>query len=110
MTDILVSSFVQVAIFSIVPLIWWLITARNKTNFFKWTGLKKPILRGRIINLLLIIIIVSTIYGLLMMIVMTHFLGSIDTATTQFDGQGWNVLPHTYLCNYSNRVIRRNFV
>ena len=26
----------QLVLFSLIPLIWWLITARKKENFFEW--------------------------------------------------------------------------
>ncbi|MCD8365712.1 MAG: CPBP family intramembrane metalloprotease [Clostridiales bacterium] len=32
---------VQVILFSVIPLIWWLITARKKENFFHWLGFHK---------------------------------------------------------------------
>ncbi|MCD8324867.1 MAG: CPBP family intramembrane metalloprotease [Clostridiales bacterium] len=32
---------VQVILFGIVPLIWWLVTARKKENFFHWLGFHK---------------------------------------------------------------------
>lgn len=37
----IVSSIIQILLFSIVPFIWWLITARKKESFYVWIGLKK---------------------------------------------------------------------
>ena len=37
----LINSIIQIALFSLIPFIWWLITARKKMNFFEWIGLKK---------------------------------------------------------------------
>lgn len=37
----LLNGVFQVIIFSIVPFVWWFITAREKEKFFKWLGLKK---------------------------------------------------------------------
>lgn len=31
----------QIILFSIIPFIWWLATARNKQKFAEWVGLKK---------------------------------------------------------------------
>ena len=39
----LFSSIVQILLFTLIPFIWWLITARKKENFFSWIGLKKPV-------------------------------------------------------------------
>lgn len=90
--DIFVNSIIQVVAFSIVPFIWWFTTARKKQNFLKWIGLKKPIIKGSLIKFLLIILAVSGTYIGLMAIVMKQLLGDINTATTQFEGQGWNAL------------------
>ena len=37
----LVGAIAQVLVFSLIPFIWWMITARKKENFFSWIGLKK---------------------------------------------------------------------
>ena len=37
----IISSVMQIILFSLIPLIWWLITARKRESFFKWIGLKK---------------------------------------------------------------------
>ncbi|MCD8366814.1 MAG: CPBP family intramembrane metalloprotease [Clostridiales bacterium] len=36
------STVLQVVAFSLIPLIWWLCTARKKEGFLSWVGLKKP--------------------------------------------------------------------
>ncbi|MCR5556541.1 MAG: CPBP family intramembrane metalloprotease, partial [Butyrivibrio sp.] len=40
----LISSIFQVLVFSIIPFITWLLTARKKESFFSWLGFKKAIL------------------------------------------------------------------
>lgn len=37
----LISSILQIILFSLIPFIWWLTTARHKESFFSWIGLKK---------------------------------------------------------------------
>ncbi len=37
----LVGAILQLILFSLIPLIFWLIFARNKQNFFEWIGIKK---------------------------------------------------------------------
>ncbi|MDD4437761.1 MAG: hypothetical protein PHS04_06990 [Tissierellia bacterium] len=37
----IVSSIVQIILFTFIPFIWWLITARKKQKFTEWIGLKK---------------------------------------------------------------------
>lgn len=90
--EILVSSIVQVIMFSIVPLIWWFLTARDKESFFHWIGLKKPRIKGSMIQFLLIILGVVGAYLLIIALVMARLLGDTETATTQFTSQGWGAL------------------
>lgn len=35
------NAVVQVLVFSLIPFIWWVVTARRKENFFLWIGLVK---------------------------------------------------------------------
>ena len=41
MINMLITAIVQVVLFSALPFIWWLVTARKKMSFFAWLGLKK---------------------------------------------------------------------
>lgn len=36
----LLNAIIQVLLFSLVPLLWWLVTARKKVAFFDWLGLR----------------------------------------------------------------------
>lgn len=47
----LFSAVVQILLFSLIPFIWWLVTARKKESFFSWIGLKKPV--GNLRNILI---------------------------------------------------------
>lgn len=37
----IISSIMQIILFSFIPLIWWLVIDRKKESFLKWIGLKK---------------------------------------------------------------------
>ena len=37
----LISGIIQVIVLSIIPFLWWIITARKKEGFFHWIGIKK---------------------------------------------------------------------
>ena len=37
----LISSAIQITLFTLVPFIWWYITARKSNSFLKWIGLKR---------------------------------------------------------------------
>lgn len=49
MMNSLISAILQVMLFSMIPFIWWLCTARKKQPFLTWIGLQKPIIvhKGR---------------------------------------------------------------
>ncbi len=91
--NIMLNAIIQVVLFSIIPFIWWFLTARKKENFFKWIGLRKPVIKGSLKKLISVIVIVSVVYSLLMLIIMTQLMGNTDTATSQFSNQGWKALP-----------------
>lgn len=115
MVELLVSSVVQVIFFSFIPLMWWILTDRKKENYFKWIGLKKPIIKGSVIKLLLIIMAVSATYMFLMLIIMTQLMGDVDTATTQFANKGWSTLPRILIyaiiqTGLSEEILFRGFL
>lgn len=37
----IISSIIQITLFSLIPFIWWLVTTRKKESFLEWIGLKK---------------------------------------------------------------------
>lgn len=37
--NILINTIIQIVLFSLIPLIWWVVTGR-KESFFLWIGLK----------------------------------------------------------------------
>ena len=43
----LIGALTNIIVFSIVPVLWWLIFHRKKTNFFQWVGLYKPELKSK---------------------------------------------------------------
>ncbi|MBE5967886.1 MAG: CPBP family intramembrane metalloprotease [Lachnospiraceae bacterium] len=89
----LLNAVIQVLCLSVIPLIWWFVTAQKEESFFKWIGLKKPIINGSVIRLIFLIIIVTTVYILLLSVVVTQLMGDTDNAAMQFDKQGWSALP-----------------
>ena len=113
--DLIVSSIVQVVLFSMIPLIWWLFTARKQESFFKWIGLKKPIVVGSKIKFIMIILGVAGAYVLLMVLVMTLLIGDTDTANNQFSDQGWKALINIFFyaiiqTGLSEEILFRGFL
>lgn len=87
----LVSSIVQLILFTAVPFIWWVVSARKKETFFHWLGLKKVEGGERIAvvkySLLAAVALAIVSVGLLII------LKDVATATSDFDGKGIGALP-----------------
>ena len=82
----IVSSIIQILLFSIVPFVWWLITAKKKESFYVWIGLKKA--SGISWESLLV---VTSLF--IMVSVFTLYLTKdVETATSEFEGLGISAL------------------
>lgn len=80
-------AFFQVILFSAVPFIWWLITARKKASFGEWTGFKLPVIAGKVKYILLFIGTVC-VFSALSVYMMPQIIGTASPATSQFAHQG----------------------
>lgn len=91
MLDLIISSAVQLIIMSLIPFIWWLVTARKKESFFKWLGFhgfkEKPL------KILLYCALLGLGATAVMYFIMPIVMGDTPTATTQFGGRGFAALP-----------------
>ena len=86
----IISSIMQIILFSLIPLIWWLITARKKESFFKWIGLKKiekENKKSSAVNMLVI-----AIGYLIVSFITIYLIKDIETATSEFDGMAISAL------------------
>lgn len=86
----IISSIMQIFSFSLIPLIWWLVTARKKESFFKWLGLiklKKENKKDSTISM----IIISLSY-IMVSFITIYLIKDIETATSEFDGMGMRAL------------------
>lgn len=90
--NITFSSFIQLIVFSIIPFVWWLFTAR-KISFFKWLGLRKPIFNISVIKLVILILAIASFYTALMAYIMNNIMPSTQTASSQFSEKGIGALP-----------------
>lgn len=88
--NLLVSTMIQLLLFSVFPLIWWFVKKRKKVSFFSWIGLRKPSIQDKKkyrLSVLLIFILFLSISFIVPMLV-----DRSDTATAQFTGQGISAL------------------
>lgn len=87
----LINSITQIALFSLVPFIWWLITARKKCNFFEWIGLKK--MKDIKENKTIVWIIGVIAAFLALSVFMLTAVSGVETATSRFAGLGAAAIP-----------------
>lgn len=80
----------QLAVFTLIPFTWWLITARKKENFLHYIGFKKPVIENKRIFTLTMIVFVMIYIALL--IFDTH-IDSPASATARFYDLGVSALP-----------------
>lgn len=81
------TAVLQIIVMSVIPFVWWLITTKTKISFFKWVGLKKPIVANKkrfaisiVITLIVIIAMSPTIDPVIP--------DDIQLANARFGGQG----------------------
>lgn len=111
--SLLISSMVQLLLFSTLPLIWWLVKKRKEVSFFSWIGLKKPIIEDKKkygMTILVIFVLFSCVSFTVPMIV-----GSSDTATSAFAGQGTTVIVPALIYSFlqtglSEEIFFRGFL
>lgn len=87
----LINSVIQIILFSLIPFIWWLITARKKMNFFEWIGLKK--ISNAKGNKTLIWTIGAIVAFLALSVFMLMAVRGVETAASEFAGLGFGAIP-----------------
>lgn len=85
----LVSSTLQIILFSIIPLICWFVTSRKKESFFIWIGLKKITGGKKTWTAIILVAISFVLIGLLTL----YAIRNVKTATSVFSGLGVRAIP-----------------
>ena len=91
MFNMLITAIVQIVLFTALPFIWWLITARKKMNFFKWLGLKKPENTKK--NKTVLWTIGAILGFFIVSAFMLYSVRNIETAASDFTGLGAKAIP-----------------
>ena len=86
-----VSSVVQIILFTLIPLIWWLVTARKKENFFSWIGLKNTG-EAKVSKIFIAMFAVLVPFFVLSAFMLSSIKG-VETATSEFTGLGAVAIP-----------------
>ncbi|MCR4946449.1 MAG: CPBP family intramembrane metalloprotease [Lachnospiraceae bacterium] len=99
----LISSTIQIILFSLIPFIWWLVKARKKENFFHWIGLKgiEDLKKNK--TYLWIAGIAAAFVGLA--VFMLYSLKGVETATSDFAGLGAAALPAIFVYAVFNTAL-----
>ena len=89
----LLSSIATILVMLLLPLIWWLVTARKAQNFFLWIGLKRVETEKKA-TLLLWFLGAAAAFGLTSLLLprLTQGTGAV-LATARFSDLGWSALP-----------------
>ncbi len=90
-TQKLLSSIVQIILFALIPFVWWIVTARKKSGFFQWIGLKR--IASPKENKTALWIAGTTVVFLAVSVFILYTVRNIETATSEFSGLGVKALP-----------------
>lgn len=109
----LLSSIIQIILFTLIPFIWWLITAQKQSGFFEWIGLKWD--RKKWQNNIILWVICAIVGFWIVGEFSLYILKDISTATSEFSGLRFAAVPaivmyavfHTSL---SEEILFRGFI
>ena len=87
----IINSIMQIILFALIPLIWWLITARKDITFSQWIGLK-PVSDGKKNKLAIWTLGISVAF-ILMSVIILYLIRNVETATSVFWGLGIKAVP-----------------
>lgn len=87
----IIDAVVQVVLFTLIPLIWWAVTARKEQNFFRWIGLKKIDSENKKQTAVWTAIVMAAF--LLVSFFTLMLLRNVEMATSGFAGKGISALP-----------------
>jgi len=89
----LINTIFQLILFSIIPFVWWVISARNQEGFLSWVGLKRPAFDDKM-KTVIILSISFTIMLAIGIYLITSFEDKSLLVASEFSGQGLNaILP-----------------
>lgn len=107
------NAIIQVIIFSLLPFVWWLFTARKKESFWSWIGLKKikADSKGKFMALLLGGCIVCFALGELALLMR----GELKAADSVYKGMGAKAIPSILIYAFgqtamSEEILFRGFL
>ena len=91
----ILNSIVQILLFTLIPFIWWCITARKKLTFFQWIGIKRVSSPKE--NKTALWIAGTTIVFMAVSVFILYVVKNVETATSEFLGLGMQALPAVFV-------------
>ena len=88
----MMNALIQIALFALLPFIWWFVTARRKSSFLEWLGLKPLKVTGSR-KIWLWILLGSLFFLVLSFLLLYTTVKGLKTATSNFSGLGFQALP-----------------
>lgn len=106
-----INAGVQVVLFSVVPLLWWLVTARKKQRFTEWIGMKKPEGGKALLGWTVVVFLACFLAGE----VAVWVRGDVQAAESAYAGMGFGALPSVCVYAYiqtalSEEILFRGFL
>ena len=89
--NLLISSIIQIILFSLIPFIWWIVTARKEETFFEWIGLKK--ISNLKASQTIVWMLGIMVAFLILSVYVLKSVSNVETATSMFSGAGITAVP-----------------
>ena len=86
----ILSSVIQIFLFSIIPFLWWFFTAKKKEKFTKWIGLKA--ISGNKNKCAVATVMLALVF-IFSGILTLYLIKDVETAVSEFSGLGANAIP-----------------
>ena len=86
------NALIQIALFMLLPFIWWFVTARRKSSFLDWIGFK-PLKDTGNHKMWLWIFLGLLSFTIFSYLVLYTIVKDLKTATSSFAGLGFQALP-----------------
>ncbi|KAF1296147.1 hypothetical protein BAU15_10180 [Enterococcus sp. JM4C] len=81
----LINAILNVAVFLVIPFIWWLLFHRKSSNFFRWLGIKKPLVANK--KRFILFFILAILFFTMMSFVVDLFIpNTVQLASQRFAG------------------------
>ena len=110
-----IGALVQLLLFSLIPLIFWLVFARKKQNFLNWLGVKKIHHEGKGLVTACAIVLVTGMYIGLTIVSIKLLCAEVTTAGSDFAGKGFAAFPAVLAYGFirtglSEEIVFRGFI